>query len=218
LGNNSTGQTVNHGLSQAPEFIIVKNVGAAIDWMIYHKSMGATYYGLFGPYEFFNNADIWADTEPTNEHFYVSVHNSPLGYSNGPDATLISYCWHSVPGLQKFGSYTGNGTADNGPFIELGFRPAIIMIKRTTSGSGGFNWTINDSERNKYNPSGTAVFPNLNNIESTNDEYEIDFLSNGFKPRCTTPDSINVSGQTYVYAAWAEAPSFNLYGAQANAR
>jgi hypothetical protein len=130
----------------------------------------------------------------------------------------IYYVWADVPGLQKFGSYTGNGTADNGPFVELGFRPAIILIKRTTTGTGGFNWTINDSERNKYNPSGTTVFPNLSNQESTNDEYEIDFLSNGFKPRCTTPDSINVSGQTYIYAAWAEAPSFNLYGAQSNAR
>jgi hypothetical protein len=43
---------------------------------------------------------------------------------------MIAYCWHDVPGLQKFGSYTGNNDAD-GPFIELGFKPSVLMVKRT---------------------------------------------------------------------------------------
>ena len=43
-----------------------------------------------------------------------------------------------------------------------------------------------------------------------------DFLSNGFKVRGTDGD-INASAP-YLYAAWAEAPAFNLYGAQSNAR
>ena len=38
----------------------------------------------------------------------------------------ISYCFHSVEGYSKVGSYTGNGNAD-GPFIYTGFRPAWIM-------------------------------------------------------------------------------------------
>ena len=46
---------------------------------------------------------------------------------------------------------------------------------------------------------------------------KIDLLSNGFKPR---ENAIfhNTSGETYVYAAWAETPTFNLYGGGANAR
>ena len=53
-------------------------------------------------------------------------------------------------------------------------------------------------------------------IENNN----IDFLSNGFKIRSTTAQSepTNVNGQTYIYCAWAEAPPFNLYGGQSNAR
>ena len=160
-----------------------------------------------------SGATVWASTDMTS----TVISDTASGHW-GTSQKMLYYAWTDIPGLQKFGSYSGNGTADNGPFVELGFRPAVILIKRTTSGSGGFNWTINDSERGKYNPNGTAVFPNLSNQESTNDEYEIDFLSNGFKPRCSTPDSINVSGQTYIYAAWAEAPTFNLYGAQSNAR
>ena len=33
------------------------------------------------------------------------------------------YCWHNVPGLQKFGKYGGNNS-DNGSYVELGFKPA----------------------------------------------------------------------------------------------
>ena len=212
---SSGNKTLSHGLSKTPTFIIVKTTGATSDWSIYHKDLGGTLnnYLVFGTAANATATNIWGTSGSTSSIFGIKS-----GTTCATSQDVIAYLWHDVPGLQKFGSYTGNGTADNGPFVELGFRPAIILIKRTTTGSGGFNWTINDSGRNKYNPSGTAVFPNLSNQESTNDEYEIDFLSNGFKPRCTTPDSINVSGQTYIYAAWAEAPAFNLYGAHSNAR
>ena len=48
----------------------------------------------------------------------------------------------------------------------------------------------------------------------------VDFLSNGFKIRSTNTSGGEISFQTrnYIYAAWAEAPSINLYGAQSNAR
>ena len=47
--------------------------------------------------------------------------------------------------------------------------------------------------------------------------YNIDILSNGFILRSDN-SHMNASGSTYLYAAWAEAPTFNLYGAQSNAR
>ena len=203
--------TVGHGLSEAPTFIVWKSLSSS-NWVVYHASTGnqsRTYLNL-------------TNTASSGEAYLNNTSPSStvitMGSSGEFTGDMIIYSWHDVPGLQKFGSYIGNGTADDGSFVELGFRPAIILIKRTTSGSGGFNWTINDSERGKYNPNGTALFPNLANIESTNDEYEIDFLSNGFKLRSTTPDSTNVSGQTYIYAAWAEAPTIDLYGGGANAR
>ena len=214
-----SGTSLGHGLGSAPDFVIVKSLANTREWLVWHSSFNTAsntdylYLNTTGSKGGSGAGDYWNNSAPTSTTF--SVGNSAAVNSGGD---FIAYLWHDVPGLQKFGSYTGNGTADYGTFVELGFRPAIIIIKRTTSGSGGFNWTINDSERGKYNPNGTALFPNLSNIESTNDEYEIDFLSNGFKLRCTTPDSTNVSAQTYIYAAWAEAPEFNLYGAQSNAR
>jgi hypothetical protein len=46
----------------------------------------------------------------------------------------------------------------------------------------------------------------------------LDILSNGFKPRTSTDGGSNANNATYIYCAWAEAPTFNLYGAQSNAR
>jgi len=56
--------------------------------------------------------------------------------------------------------------------------------------------------------------------ESSNGENAtgiLDFTSNGFKIRNTGGD-YNDNAQTYVWVAFAETPSFNLYGGQANAR
>ena len=58
-------------------------------------------------------------------------------------------------------------------------------------------------------------------IETTaNDQSgrQVDFLSNGFKFRLGNSGATNYSGRTYIYCAWAEAPAFNLYGGQSNAR
>ena len=139
------------------------------------------------------------------------------------------YCWHDVPGLQKFGQWTNNNN-NNGAFIELGFKPALILFKNTDNVE---NWYIIDSARHPYNqatPSSNAagavntLQPNTSNSEATSRGFHtnttVDILSNGFKIRTTNPASGEISFGTrnYIYAAWAEAPTFNLYGGQSNAR
>ena len=68
---------------------------------------------------------------------------------------------------------------------------------------------------------GRQLYPNLTTAEAdagTNTSYGIlDFVSNGVKIR-GSHSSFNSSGGTFIYAAWAEAPTFNLFGAQSNAR
>ena len=74
------------------------------------------------------------------------------------------------------------------------------MVKRTDSTS---NWTIIDNEREGYNVDNDPLYPNLSNAEGTADLF--DMLSNGFKCRATDT-SINASGGTYIYMAFAEHP------------
>lgn len=84
--------------------------------------------------------------------------------------------------------------------VWTGHRPAFIMVKRTdTTG----NWTILDDAREGYNVDNDPLYPNLSNAEGTTDLA--DLLSNGFKLR-STDASVNASGGTYIFAAFAETP------------
>jgi len=211
--NTNTSWSVSHGLLSAPNFIIHKQRGPSTSgWNVYHSSVGAgSYGGLNNTSAFQSNQNMWNNTTPTS-----SVIN--LGGSSGSsffDAnnTQIIYAWTEIPGFSKFGSYTGNGSAD-GPMIVTGFRPRFLLLKATNT-SVNKDWWILDSERNKYNTTTLGLRPNLSVAEGADDFC--DFLSNGFKIR-DTPIDINESGKTYIYAAFAESPSFNLYGAQSNAR
>lgn len=76
------------------------------------------------------------------------------------------------------------------------------MIKDSTTTD---NWVIKDAVRGSYNPNDPNLYPNLSNAETTASVMYVDFLSNGFKAR-GNDDSINVSGSTYIYAAFAELP------------
>ena len=74
-----------------------------------------------------------------------------------------------------------------------------------------------DTERSTYNPLGPYI--ELGDAARAEQSAAlVDMLSNGFKPRFGTGNQWNGSGQTYAYAAWAKTPTFNLYGAQSNAR
>jgi hypothetical protein len=142
---------------------------------------------------------------------YLRIYSTSFA---GQGAAGVGYMWHSVPGLQKFGTFVGNGTP--GTFIELGFRPAIVLMKNTTRNDGP--WLIHDSARYPQNPSIYTMEPHTTDTEASSPvSREIDMLSNGFRTRGSSV-AINESGSTIFYAAWAEAPNINLYGAQANAR
>jgi hypothetical protein len=113
--------------------------------------------------------------------------------------TYIAYCFHSVDGYSKVGSYTGNGNAD-GTFVYTGFRPSWVIIKRTDSTG---SWNIADAVRSPDNEVDEQLQANLSNAESTT--FDFDFTSNGFKAR-TTDGARNASGGSYIYLAFAESP------------
>ena len=192
--------TVGHGLSSAPEMYMVKNRDQTGDWCVYHKDSNATpedYYLLLNLTNApIDNSTIWNDTAPTSTTFSIG------SYLYGNNIDYIAYCFHSVEGYSKIGSYTGNGSTD-GTYVHCGFRPAYVMAKRTDA--SGNSWYIWDNKRNSYNANGdNNLWANNSSAENTND-YPFDALSNGFKVRTTT-SNLNTSGATYIFLAFAEAP------------
>ena len=215
-GSGSNG-TIPHGLSQEPDFFFgrdLEDTSASRDWIVYHKIMGNTgRLKLVGNASISESSAFFNTSGPTNN--LISV-----GTSNDINSTndYMMYCWHDVPGLQKFGGYVGNGD-DNGPFIETGFRPALVWTRAYSANSNNnSHWLIYDSRINTYNESSQVLYINLENGVNTHASMGIDILSNGFKLKADSAGYSNYSGWSYIYCAWAEAPAFNLYGAQSNAR
>jgi hypothetical protein len=128
--------------------------------------------------------------------------------TNANTNTYVAYCWSEIDGFSKFGSYTGNGSAD-GPFQYLGFRPKFILYKNASY--AGTSWAMLDSSRNTYNVLNARLFSDSSSAEDTS-ASPMDFTSNGFKVRSTN-DGVNRNGDTIIYAAFAENPFKN-----ANAR
>ena len=208
-GNGTVGATVGHGLGVAPSFFILKDRSNVRTWICYHKSIGNT--GGINLNETgaasTSNAAFWNNTSPTSSVFSVST------YSNESSPNYITYCFAEVKGFSKFGSYTGNGSAD-GTFVYTGFKPAFVLIKCSSAAE---NWHIFDDTRNTFNPTDKDLRPNLVNAETTSSVSNIDFLSNGFKLRNSDAD-YNGSGRTYIYAAFAEQPLVGTNNVPATAR
>jgi hypothetical protein len=198
-GNGTAGATIGHGLGSAPSMVIVKQLNDTGSWVVYHKSQGATKYGIMDTTSAFGtSSSLWNDTAPTNSVFSLGSD----GDTNGASQTFVAYCFAEKKGFSKFGSYTGNGNAD-GTFIYTGFKPAFILIKKTSVAS----WYINDNKRSSsggFNVSDEYLRADLSNGTGT-DQNGGDFVSNGFKLRNSDTD-YNISGATYIYMAIAEEP------------
>jgi len=188
--------TVGHGLGIAPGMVIVKRRDTTANWQVRHTSIAAASSIQLNLTNAAASATtVWNSTAPSSTVFSVGTDATV----NANTATYVAYCWAPVAGYSSFGSYAGNGSAD-GPFVYLGFRPAVVLVKMSSSTG---NWTILDDKREGYNVDNDPLFPNLSNAEGTTDL--IDITSNGFKVR-TTDATFNTNAGTYVYAAWASSP------------
>ena len=191
--------TVAHSLGVVPSMFIFKRRNTISSWGVWHKNLagGSSYLLLEGTAAQVSDSTVWT-AAPSS-----SVLNLGTAWNAAGAQTFVAYCFAEVAGYSKFGSYTGNGSAD-GPFVYTGFRPRFVMFKRSSNIG---NWHIWDTARNTYNVLGEELYPNLSNAGYT-DVY-LDILSNGFKIRNGATGEVNASGDTYVYACFAENPFKN---------
>ena len=198
-GNSASAQTIGHGLSVAPELIVVKNRTDVVFW-----PAGTVYGGGWTKYLNWDSVEpqqdntYFNDTAPTASVFSVDTNNAVNGNTN----QIIAYCFHSVEGYQKIGLYEGNSNID-GPFIYTGFRPAFIILKYI---DGSDWWFMFDDKRPGYNMTNLSVTVNdaVEENDASTGQQDIDILSNGFK--ITDAGGGNNSSGTYLYIAIAKSP------------
>ena len=212
-GTGSAG-TVQHGLSSAPEWIIIKERGNTNGFIVSHK--GLTSQATYSVNMAHNNAEYsdagtyyWNSTAPTSSVFSIAT-DSAVNRSSG---TYVAWCWHSVPGFSKFSHYIGNGNAD-GTFIYLGFKPKFVIIKGTNTS----NFNLFDTARNQFNPLSLQLYSDTTEVDYNLAARGPDFLSNGFKLRQEAGYGSNNDGQRYIYMAFAEHPFIGNGTSPATAR
>ena len=210
--NLTVNDTIAHQLGEKPHFAIFKNRDNTagnnqVDWGVYHHDLGARqimelnqYFGqqtMGGP---FNNVepDAVKFTLGTGGHSYLT--NGPAGDD------FMGYIFREVPGFSKFSVYTGSGGQK---FIDCGFTPAWVMIKRYTDNTVG-EWSIYDNVRDGRNEIQKKLWANNSSGEEDHPNNSIDFVSNGFviDPGSNSPNVqyTNNGNVGYLYAAFASSP------------
>ena len=204
--------TIGHGLGKAPRVVITKLRDTTTqDWFF----LTGEIMNDRGKYQKFNESgsiasdtNVYPATATTSTVYSVGTDNSV----NGSGSKYVSYCWTDIPGYSKFGKYKGNFDA-NGVFINLGFTPALIIVKKNTDD----NWPMYDYKRDPTNPGDHRIFADTNIVEGAVGQEHVDFLSNGFKWR-RAKNPFNNSDTSFIYMAWARRPGVTPFGTFPEAR
>lgn len=195
----------NHDLGTAPEVVMLKNRSNGNNTPMFFDTRPlisdpeTDYLFLDTTAAVADNSIQWNDTLPDASNFTVGTANMV----NQNTADMLAILFRSVPGLSKFGYYEGNSNSD-GTFVAVGFRPALLIIKRHTSSTQG--WVVLDKQRSVHNPRRNRLYADTGSAEAESSAFDVDFLSNGFKLR-TSDAAMNVNAVNYIYMAFAESPA-----------
>jgi len=202
-GNSTSNQTIGHGLESAPELIILKERNGNEYWVLHHTQLMTqnqfVYWNTTNAIG--TNSKIFGGS-PTASTFTVSGggFDGTNRLVNTSGRNYIAYCFHSVEGYQKVGSYTGNGTAStSNPIIDCGFRPDFVMLRELdTTGSLTrlFDTARGGTGQNnkQLNNDGGAEYTGLDSTDY------IKFEDDGFRVT-TGNDTYNESGKDYMFLA-----------------
>ena len=196
-GNGSTNQTIGHSLSSKPSLVIIKSRDNARNWVVIPTFINDKHFF------YLNDTSELLTTLTT----YYGDHTSSVvgitGTASGTNTNAsgedyLCYAFAPVAGYSAFGSYEGNGSASDGPFVNLNFAPAFLLVKRYDSTG---NWILVDQTRGEDK----AVYPNQDISESSASFSWVDLVSNGFKIRSSIT-AVNANGGDYIYWAFASNP------------
>ena len=190
-GNNTQGATVGHGLNQTPDLIIIKALDNARDWEVFVNGVMTSDTDRLSLNSTSQISTVsyarWDVSGMSNTVFGLSGNSLISDNTNGVE-DYIAYCFRSVDGYQKVGSYVGNRPTD--VVIDTGFAPRFVMIKCDAAGE---DWIIIDSERGDE-----VAYPSKTPVEAYTG---VSLTSTGF----TVHNSglSNTNGATHIYLAIA---------------
>jgi hypothetical protein len=193
--NGTASATVPHGLGVAPEMVFYKRYNSSSQWFCWTTVIDGS-----DDYLVLDSTDAAAAVSQAGGTSFTSSFIRATNYGASGSPEVVAYCFASKPSFSKISVYTGNGNA-SGPYVNCGFRPAWVMVKRTDVAK---DWIILDVKRDIDNVANHRLFPNLADAEATA-QLPMDISSNGFKLRISD-SNYNANAGTYLYMAFAESP------------
>ena len=230
-GNGIANATVGHGLSQKPQFMIIKNRDQNHDWYIWSQMLPT---GV--------QATLLQNDAPTLKTGYLSLNStSPESITiNGNISTLtastmmlevnsggnnqnlnssgdrfVAYVFHDVEGFSQSADYHAMSVNDNywGTKSKATVGPAHYGTFINTGFRPAFvmiksaestsDWLVYDEARSGRNPVLETLEANSSGIERNTGGDPIEFLSNGFRlPANADLDMSNVT-ENFIYIAFA---------------
>ena len=222
-GTGVNGKTIGHGLtSSSPEIIFTKGLTNATSWVV---GIGGISGFSINDYLTLNTSNAKASS--TTFYQAYSTNTFQVGVSSANEMNksasndYISYCWHSVAGYSKIGSYTSANiigqriyvTNDGTSTGSGGFKPSFVMIKATSSLGGAqayASWTIHDDKRavedtdkvtNPLYANRTYQEGLRGNGTSGNGILDLTFNDDGFSIEHNGYEA-NANGEDYIYMAF----------------
>ena len=190
VGNGQGTQTFEHGLDEAPNFVIIHQEGAGTI-MMYHDQSGGNYFYRLNQY---NGRTSSGQAFRGNDATTIGIGN--FTHVNTSGTTYHFWAWHTVPGFSHFGRTYGNGTY----FQDTQFDPAMVMAKRI---EGNGHYSITTKHSSPINPIRLTLATSLNNGErAVSNTEEVMHYSSGFN----FLGSDGRISSTCVTMAWAHAP------------
>ena len=208
-GGNSASDTVGHGLTDAEVIILKDLTDGTNNWRVWHKDLTANYWMYLNLTLGQANAATDGGIRNVDANTFGFINGTTEGVEgvNSNASDYIAYCFHSVDGYQKVGSYTGNNP--NTVTVDLGFVPRFIMTKAYANYPSPAYWHIVDTTRDSSldailyaNASDTEASISSNTtfmqpLSIANGDSVDGFSTTGAN------SSFNYSGASYLYLAIA---------------
>ena len=207
---NDTSRSIAHNLGSVPGMIIIKNVSqGGFNWVVYHRSLGATQWLKLNLTDAVATNASYFPTDPTSTTFAIG--NG--GLVNNSGGTYVAYLYaHDAAsdGIIQCGSYTAGGS----PVVTLGWEPQWLMIKNVTTGDVYQDWYMFDNMR-KLDVSNSGNAPlraNTSGVEggtyATSGYNLVQPTATGFivDPSAQGASGVNNGSDTYIYMAIRRGP------------
>ena len=176
--------SISHSLGSVPGMIIYKAIDHTREWMVYHRSLGASQaVALNLTNAAFSTSDFGSG--PTSTQF--SVGSGAVNNTSGKNYIAYifahddqSFGTNGDESIIKCGSFTVTGNASTGDFIDVGFEPQFVLTKTKDITN---DWVIGDVMRGASHNEFKYLLPNSSNAEGTLSSDNFYATSTGFRYR-----------------------------------